>query len=254
MAALFKPESAFALARVIGSSSTRLAEALIGAFRVDVELPDRAAGSSASGRMESTIGAVRDLLPGFVDAANAVFRRHMVLASYQLWSTDEAHSAVTHERTVGFADLVSSTASVRTASVAALGPMVRDFEELVWDLVTSASGRVVKLIGDEAMFVVEDPTRACAIALDLVERSPHPIRVGLAHGTVVALYGDYYSETVNLAARLVGVAESSRVAVSESVRQLVPLHAGFSFDGFGRHELKGFDDPVPVHLVRRSET
>jgi class 3 adenylate cyclase len=252
MAALFKPESAFALARVMGSSMARLAEALIGIFRVDIELPERATGSSASAQMDGMVVAVRELLPGFIDAVSAVFRRHMVLASYQLWSPDEDRSAVTHERTVGFADLVSSTEVVRASSVAALGVNVRDFEELVWDLVTDAGGRLVKLIGDEAMFVIEDPQRACHVALDLVERSPHPIRVGLAHGTVAALYGDYYGATVNLAARLVGVADASSVLVSESVRQLAAPDLSLSFDDSGRHSLKGFDESVPAFLVRHA--
>jgi len=252
MAAVFKPESAFALARVMGSSMTRLAEALIGAFRIDVELPDRATGLSAAVQMDSTVAAVRELLPGFIDAVMAVFRRHMVLASYQLWSPDVDRSAVTHERTVGFADLVSSTEVVRTSSVAALGANVRAFEELVWDLVTDAGGRLVKLIGDEAMFVIEDPRRACHVALDLVERSPHPIRVGLAHGTVAALYGDYYGATVNLAARLVGVADASTVLVSEPVRRLAAADSSVSFDDSGRHSLKGFDESVPAFLVRHT--
>ena len=97
--------------------------------------------------------------------------------------------------------------------------MVRRFEEQVWDLVTRAGGRVVKLIGDEAMFVVEDVARACDVGLAFVEASPHPVRVGLACGPVVGLYGDYYGETVNLAARLVRAATPSTLVVSESVRE-----------------------------------
>lgn len=256
LAGWLKPETAFAIARVMGSSSARLAEALIGAFRVDVELPERAAGSTASVQMDGTVTAARDLLPAFIEAADAIFRRHMVLASYQLWSPDEDRTAVTHERAVGFADLVSSTEAVRAASTASLAVMVRDFEALVWDLVTKADGRVVKLIGDEAMFVIENPARACGVALDLIDASPHAIRVGLAHGTIAGLYGDYYGATVNLAARLVGVAAPSTVAVSDALRQLVAARsdAAFSFDDLGRHDLKGFDDPVPVYLLRRAES
>ncbi|MCU1450788.1 MAG: hypothetical protein JWP02_2958, partial [Acidimicrobiales bacterium] len=188
LATWFTPDSAFAMARVVGSSSARMAEAIIGAFRVDVEVPKRSTRSGYSGVLEDSTAAGRELLPLFLDAANAVFRRHLVLAAYQMWSTDEDEAAVTHELAVGFADLVGSTEALRAGSVAAMARMVREFEEMVWDLVTGAGGRVVKLIGDEAMFVVEDPIRACAVGLDLVDTSPHPIRVGLAHGTVAALY------------------------------------------------------------------
>jgi len=250
MAGWFTQEAAFALARVLGSSSARLAEALITAFRVDVEVPGRTAGRGASEMVEASTVASRELLPLFLEAANAVFRRHMVLVSYQLWSTDEARTAVTHERTVGFADLVGSTEAVVAASASALAAMVRGFDERVWDLVTTAGGRVVKLIGDEAMFVVEDPVRACAVCLELVEASPHPVRAGLAHGTVVALYGDYYGATVNLAARLVAEAEPSTVAVSDSVRRLAVER--YTFENMGLRPLKGFDAPMPCYLLRRS--
>jgi adenylate cyclase len=127
--------------------------------------------------------------------------------------------------------------------------MVRNFEELVWDLVTAAGGRLVKLIGDEAMFVIEDPARACEVALALVESSPHSVRIGLAHGTVVALYGDYYGETVNLAARLVGTAEPSTVTVSESVEQLA--RRAFTFSSLAPQALKGFPEEIPSFRLGR---
>jgi adenylate cyclase len=249
MASWFQPDTSFALARVLGSSSARIAEALISAVRVEKELPQRASGTGDSAVVAGTITAGRDLLPGFLEAANAILRRHMVLVSYQLWDTDEERTAVTFDRTVGFADLVGSTEAVRASSAAALAVTIREFEELVWDRVTTAGGRLVKLIGDEAMFVIEDPARACDVAIALVEASPHPVRVGLAHGTVVALYGDYYGETVNLAARLVDAAEPSTVTVSDSVRQ----QAGdaFIFDALPARTLKGFGDPVAFHQARR---
>jgi class 3 adenylate cyclase len=250
MATWFTPDSAFAMARVVGSSSARMAQAIIGAFRVDVEVPKRGSRTGYSAVLEESTAAGRELLPLFLDAANAVFRRHLVLSAYQLWSTDKDGAAVTHELTVGFADLVGSTeALLRAGSVAAMARTVREFEEMVWDLVTGAGGRTVKLIGDEAMFVVEDPTRACAVGLDLIATSPHPIRVGLAHGTVAALYGDYYGETVNLAARLVGTAEPSTVTVSESVEQLT--RRAFTFSSLAPQALKGFPEEIPSFRLGR---
>jgi class 3 adenylate cyclase len=249
MAGLFKRETSFAISRVLGSTSSRLAEALISAFRVDVELPNIASGAGVWGRIEDTISAGQELLPMFEAALSAIFRRHMVLVSYQLWAPDETRATVTHERSVGFADLVSSTETVRSATPAELAVLVRQFEERVWELVTDAGGRVVKLIGDEAMFVIDRPGPACDVALRLVEASPQPVRVGLAHGTVVALYGDYYGETVNLAARLVGAADTSTVAVSESVRGRAG--DGFAFEALPARELKGFGEPVVFYRASR---
>jgi len=100
---------------------------------------------------------------------------------------------------------------------------------------------VVKLIGDEAMFVVQGPAAACRLALALVDGSPHPLRVGMAHGAVVALHGDYYGPTVNLAARLVAVAPTSEVLVSDAVRQSVSLD-DVTFQPFTTGPLRGFPD------------
>jgi len=171
-----------------------------------------------------------------------------VAVSYQLWSTDEERTAVTLERTVGFADLVGSTGVQRSLSVKELAEMVRRFEEQVWDLVSRVGGRVVKLIGDEAMFVVADPTAACDIGLGLVESSPYPVRVGLAHGAVVGLYGDYYGETVNLAARLVRATAPSTVLTSATVRDQVGT--ALSFQPVGPLALKGFEPMVAYGVLR----
>jgi adenylate cyclase len=250
MTTLLGEEVALALARVVGSSVARMTEALAGAFRVGIEVPERLTGTPYSQVADDYTTIARDLLPAFLEAVEAVFRRHLVVVSYQLWSTDEERAAVTLERTVGFADLVGSTDVLHTQSVKEMAEMVRQFEEQAWDLVSRAGGRVVKLIGDEAMFVVEDPGRACDIGLGLVEASPHPVRVGLAAGSVVGLYGDYYGETVNLAARLVRAAEPSTLLVSETVRDRVG--AAFTVKPLGPLGLKGFAEPVPVYVVQRS--
>jgi class 3 adenylate cyclase len=128
--------------------------------------------------------------------------------------------------------------------------MVRRFEEQVWDLVSASGGRVVKLIGDEAMLVFAEPSQACRVGLDLIDVSEHPVRIGMAHGTVVSLYGDYYGETVNLAARLVTRADPSTLLVSQGVRDRAG--SGLVFDALGSVVLKGFPDPVPVFQADRS--
>jgi adenylate cyclase len=145
---------------------------------------------------------------------------------------------------------VGSTDAQRTLSVKELAETVRRFEAQAWDLVSRAGGRVVKLIGDEAMFVIEDAASACDVGLRLVESSPHPVRVGLAHGPVVGLHGDYYGKTVNLAARLVRAATPSTVLISEPVRDRAG--AAFSFEPLAPLRLKGFAEPTRAYGIRRA--
>jgi adenylate cyclase len=206
------------LSRVLGSAAARLADALAETTRVGVELPQLASGAPYSEVVETYSTHARELLPTLLDVVGAVFRRHLVLVSYQLWSPDEGGTAVTLHRTVGFADLVGSTEMVRKTSPSQMAQLVRAFEQLVWDVVTAAGGRVVKLIGDEAMFVLDDASRAVEVTRELLRESPRALRIGLDHGPVVALGGDYYGSTVNLAARLVSIAPPGTAAVSEPVR------------------------------------
>jgi class 3 adenylate cyclase len=246
---LLGEETGLAFTRVVGASAARMAEAISDALRVGIETPQRAGGMPYSTVVDGYTEFARQFIPPFVEALAAVFRRHLVLVSYQRWSTDEEGAAVTLQSTIGFADLVGSTEFLRHRSVSEVASMVERFESQAWELVTSAGGRVVKLIGDEVMFVLEDATVACQVALELAERPRHPVRVGIAHGEVVGLYGDYYGETVNLAARLVRAAEPSSVVASQSVRD----HAGdgFRFEPVSLSLLKGFDEAVTAFRVNR---
>ena len=204
------------LARVLGSSTSRIAEALANTTRVGFEVPKLDAGAPYSEVMVEMRTAVEELLPVLWDAAGAVFRRHLVLVSSEKWSPDSGRRAVTIQRTVGFVDLVGSTELLRTMSVPELVAAIDRFEQLIWDVVSSAGGRVLKLIGDEAMFVADDPLAGCRIARALLEEAGDRMRVGLAHGELVAYHGDCYGPTVNLAARLVAIAPPGGALVSEA--------------------------------------
>ena len=70
--------------------------------------------------------------------------------------------------TVGFVDLVRFTAVTEDIAEEQLGELIDRFETIVYDRVTDSGGRVVKMIGDEVMFVADEADQATAIAVDLV--------------------------------------------------------------------------------------
>jgi len=121
---------------------------------------------------------------------------------------------------VGFADMVGFTLLSQHLSDPELAAVVRRFEELSHDIVTRLGGRVVKMIGDEVMFVVESVADAARIGLDLADAYADDellsdVRVGLALGPVLLREGDYFGTTVNLAHRIVNIGNPGTVLISD---------------------------------------
>ena len=251
-------ERILGFARVLGWATAVLGEALVDAFRLQVEVPRLGSGTSYAEIVDYYTQLAQASFPTFVEGLGVLTRAHMLRVSRSAWTPDEQQSAVTREQTIGFADLVGYTGHSRTLSTTDLTMAVGRFETQVTDLVSRFGGRLVKFIGDEAMFVVEDPSMGCELALALVESfgsdpALPPIRVGLAAGPAVALHGDYYGEVVNLAARLVKAGDPSEVIVSDSLQQAVG--EGFVFEPASEMALKGFDAPVAgFRLLRRAQT
>jgi len=245
---VFGVDVVLGFARVIGSSAERIADALTSATRVGIEVPQRGEGMPYRDVVREYSSTAQDLLPVLWDAIGAAFRRHLVLVSYEGFELEKSQHGVTLQRAIGFIDLVGSTEILRTQSVEELAESVNRFERLIGDRVTKSGGRVVKLIGDEAMFAFIDLRVAIETCHELVEASPNPVRVGLAFGEVVAMHGDYFGPTVNLAARLVANSAPSRVLVSDETRRAA---AGlFEFEAVEVGPLRGFPDVRRAHIAR----
>jgi class 3 adenylate cyclase len=252
---LLGADTTLQLARVMGGSLALLAEAIVDAFRLKVEMPRRIAGEPYSEVVEDYAGVASLSFPALTEAVGDVLRTHVLSVSRSTWSLDEEQATVTRERTVGFADLVGYTSSTGTLSPADLAAAIGRFEAVVSDMVGRFDGRLVKLIGDEAMFVVDEPGTGCELALELI-RALHadaplrPVRIGLAAGPMVALHGDYYGEVVNLAARLVKVADPGRVLVSASVVEHLPDRIGF--EAIHPLTLKGYEQGVAAFRLNEA--
>ena len=248
---LLGQEATMQLARVAGNTMARVAETLVGVFRLQVELPRRAAGTPYADVVKEYSSFTQTLLPAFVSTLDAVLRRQIVAVSERMWSTDIERSAVTLHRTVGFVDLVGYTSTSASLSVRELTDVLIEFDERTFEVVARGRGQIVKTIGDEAMFVTEHAADACRIALDLVDASGGqlpPVRVGLATGEMVSVFGDLYGPEVNLAARLVAVADPSTAVVSEQVRSGTTR---FRFELLPALTLKGFPDQTTAYRLHR---
>ena len=161
------------------------------------------------------------MLPEVEAVFARLHRLHLARASRRGWAVDEASAATLAAVAVGFADLAGFTSLAGQVSATELAGIVDAFDEHVATLVLTNGGQVVKLIGDEVMFVADDVGDGLRIAQALAAGLPGAedlpaVRVGLAAGEVLNRDGDYYGSVVNLAARLVDLAEPGEVLLSDA--------------------------------------
>jgi adenylate cyclase len=239
-------ETTLQLARTAGWAMARIAEALVTAVRLRVELPNRDLGEPYRNAVQRYSELAATVLPDFVLTLDATLRRRIMDVAERVWSSDEERSTIILPRTVGFADLVGYTATAATLSAKELTAILVEFDEVTSAIVLEGGGQIVKTIGDEAMFITDEPLSACRIADRLVksfDKEGLPaIRVGLASGDLVSVFGDFYGAEVNLAARLVDAAESSMVLVSDRISR--ECSAVFSFEPLLPLRVRGIAEPV----------
>jgi adenylate cyclase len=199
-------------ARMMGQTLSRLAEwqAREVMARADVLAPGGAGGAG-------TAGLAGTLLPVIEYLQSYVWRRHLAAASERilLAPPGELTDAAT---TVGFADIVGYTRTVRHSPMEHLADLLEAFEEDTSEAVVSNHGRVVKMVGDEVLFVTDWPADAAEIALRLTSparagQGLPELRVGMAAGRVLSRFGDVYGPVVNLAARLTSLARPGTALV-----------------------------------------
>jgi adenylate cyclase len=208
------------LARVIGSSMARIAEAELASspvLRGDLDSTEMAELFAATAEMS---------MSSIVSLMEYVWRRHLQAAGRRamLLRGRGERGPVPTEMAVGFADLVGFTVLSQELPDDELSEVVARFETLAYDTVSARHGRVVKMIGDEAMFVVHEVDQAVRISLALSEAYADDellsdVRVGTACGPVLAREGDYYGPVVNLASRIVNLARPGTVLVSDDVHR-----------------------------------
>lgn len=213
-------DTSLQLARVIGSSMARIAEA-------EVSPTSRGLLGGGAG-MDDTVEAadrfaqLADVsLPAIARLLEFAWRRHVQAAIRRAMAL-RARSGreILPVLPVGFADMVGFTMLSQHLSDEELAAVVTRFEELAHDTVTAGGGRVVKMIGDEAMFVADSVPAAARIGLALAEAYADDellsdVRVALAVGPVLVQDGDFYGPVVNLASRVVNMAAPGSVLVTD---------------------------------------
>jgi adenylate cyclase len=237
------------LARVMSQSMATISAALVDVIGGAIpNSPDPAEALAAALRV------ARAALPLADDLVIYLFRRHLANANeravFRTFGTPEGSPSLA----VGFADLVDFTGSTRTIDDDDLALLVERFAAVASGIVATQGGRVVKMIGDEVMFVTERPAAAAEIALSLTERVEEAgigsLRAAVTLGSVLLAQGDLFGATVNLAARLVTAARPGTVLVDDALAER--LDGSYMTKPVPARKLKGVGHVQPL-VLRRSD-
>lgn len=166
-----------------------------------------------------------------------------------------------------FTDLTGSTALYASAGDAAAFRFVDDHFDVLRGAIAAAGGTVVKTMGDAVMAAfVDDATCAkaafaCLTAFDAFRKStPHAestdLKLGIHGGPcyVVTANGslDFFGQTVNVAARLQGLAESGEVVLESTALERLPaeLRGSMKASEAFQARVKGVADPLTLVRVK----
>ncbi|MCB0933072.1 MAG: adenylate/guanylate cyclase domain-containing protein [Mycobacterium sp.] len=253
------------LARPLGNLMSRLAAAqtsfiseIMGAriaVGLDVEDPQlpRLLASQA-------LKTTRELLPVLELTTVYAWRRHLaeevgralIPQGYGLVGDTETRPAA-----VGFVDITGFTRLSRNLDLTELASLLDRFETAVLDVVVENGGRVIKNLGDEILFVIEDPVSAAEAALQLIDSfdaddALPPIHAGLAFGPVLYRGGDVYGPVVNLGARLSSLARKQTIRVDQALATQLEGSEQFTLSARTPRHVRGYLQ-VPSYRLRRAK-
>jgi class 3 adenylate cyclase len=240
-------ETALGVSRVVGAALARITEAESSAMRSGLQVIDL--GISGDEVVTArAYNAVTQLIPRIGRMLDAMHRQHLEATRVHFEDIDrEVEDRAAFRCGVGFADLSGFTRLSQQLTLGELSKVLSVFEETATETVQAQGGRIIKFLGDAVMWVSADPDDLVKIASDL---TTHPraataeieVRAGAAYGRVLAQDGDYFGPPVNLAARLVAIAEPGQVLAAGELVEL--LGSGWLAVPGLPTQLRGFDEPV----------
>jgi adenylate cyclase len=251
-------EAVLETSRIIGISMASLADAnrdMVGEVFTEPGIDERELAqryAAAARTMPPLLGET--LLHAYRIHLREAIRQAVVteaeVAQGRLYGSDDV--------TIAFADLVGFTRLGESLEIEQIGELTGRLFELASEAARPPV-RLVKMIGDAAMFSSREPVPVLDAVLGLVEAAGTdempPLKAGIATGPALGRGGDWYGRPVNLAARITSFARPDSVVVDQAVKDALRSANGdrFSFSFAGKHRFKGISEETAVHRVRRAE-
>ena len=159
------------------------------------------------------------------------------------------------QMSVLFADIAGSTKLYDTLGDVQAKVLVDECLAVMFGVVKQYGGRVIKTIGDEVMCVLASADNGCLAAMDMqlrIDALPpagpikRAIRVGFHFGPVIEENNDVFGDTVNLAARMAGLAKGRQIVTTAATADRLPSSLRSSTRRIAALAVKGKGDDVEV--------
>ena len=162
---LFTEEALLEFARTLSTAMAKVADATSALFRIDIAPQVEADGGAEVeyARLNHQTAELLDV----IYAPMKAFFLHQLTGAIKL--SDLGRQAVTSSATttikvaVAFVDIVAYTRFAGSVDPDELAQFIRNFESQAIQLVSDHGGRLVKMIGDEVMFVALEPAAALVV-------------------------------------------------------------------------------------------
>lgn len=253
----FRPAAIERLLRVTGDSTRRIAEQEAAWWRSEVSEPAAAAGgspeniASASLADRSTPLAEQSVLAMYHAQQARAWTANIIAGFETLLARAGLHSRLERPPAVCFLDITGYTRLTQQRGDQQAADLASTVARLVRRSSVQHGGKPIKWLGDGVMFFFPEPGAGVVAALEMIDdlgaAGLPPAHVGLHAGPVLFQEGDYFGQTVNVAARVSDYARPGEVLVTDIVAGSAPP-PGVAFKEIGIVELKGVQEPM--HLLR----
>ncbi len=244
------------LLRVFGDSMRRVAESEGAWWRSEIlapalagrEGPEAAAPADTSSRITSL--GERVLLAIYHAQQTRVWTANFIESFEVMMAEAGIHSLLDRPPAMCFLDITGYTRLTQEQGDDTAAEVAATVARVVQRSSVQHGGKLVKWLGDGVMFYFRDPGPGVIAALEMLDglagAGLPPAHVGLHAGPVLFQEGDYFGQTVNVAARIADYARPGEVLVSQAVAD--SDQPGIEFSDIGPTELKGVGGTV--HLFR----
>ncbi len=157
-----------------------------------------------------------------------------------------------------FTDVVGFTASAQADEAGTLARL-RELNELVRPLFAPFGGHEIKSTGDGSLIAFDSALKATECAVEIQQRlagravggspSATQLRVGIHVGDVEESEEDVFGDAVNVASRIVAIAEPGGICVSGAVHDQVRNKISQRLERLPPAPLKGIQTPIDIYRV-----